>query len=86
MYGGDDVIQLTEKDFEKYAKKVKGGAKTAFIKGGVVAAPKGGGGGSGSSAAAAAEPLSGKKRGRSRVGSFQGRSAGAGRETTVFSL
>lgn len=59
--------ELTEADFAKYEKKVKSGAKTAFIKGGTVvaaatAAPRGGGGGT---AAAAAQPLAGKKRLRS---------------------
>jgi len=54
--------ELSAADFEKYAKKVRAGAKTAFIRGSVVA--QGGGGGGASSAAAAAEPLAGKKRGR----------------------
>jgi hypothetical protein len=53
---------LSQADFDKYAKKVRAGAKTAFIRGSVVA--QGDGGGGASSSAAAAEPLAGKKRGR----------------------
>ena len=53
--------ELTQADFVKYAKKVKAGAKTAFIKGGTVVAPQGAAGGGGGGEA----PLAGKKRGRS---------------------
>ena len=61
--------ELTASDFERYAKKVKKGARTSFIRGGVVVAPGGGGGsgsGSGRGGAAAAAPpkATGRKRGR----------------------